>query len=191
MDTRDSQISATEFLSKNLIVAGVLLSIPAVISAAVATLMLRGARLHDAWLYLGWIAFCAVGLFLLIQSIRVVRRSSRFRNPRLVWVSVSAYLAIIVIGGAIPLCSAYRLAQRGELIDWHGDEMSADVLVLPACLLLLPSFDDTRASTPMRLTSRCSEPRDSVTSMPFVFAIHFSCFMDSCTGLAVADLVSR
>jgi len=41
------------------------------------------------------------------------------------------------------------------------------------------------------LTARCSEPRDNVTSVPSVFAIHTSRFMDSLPGLAVAELVSR
>ncbi len=41
------------------------------------------------------------------------------------------------------------------------------------------------------LNRRCSEPRDSVTSVPLVFAIVVLGFMDSFTGLAVADPVSR
>jgi hypothetical protein len=41
------------------------------------------------------------------------------------------------------------------------------------------------------LTRRCSEPRDSVTSVSFVFAIHTYCLMNSFAGLAVAALESR
>jgi len=42
-----------------------------------------------------------------------------------------------------------------------------------------------------RLTRRCSEPRDSVTSVAFVFAILASDFMESFTSLVVVDLMSR
>jgi hypothetical protein len=42
-----------------------------------------------------------------------------------------------------------------------------------------------------QLTKPCSKPRDTMTSVPSAFAIHTSCFMDSFTGVAVADLLYR
>lgn len=59
----------------------------------------------------------------------------------------------------------------------------------------LPTGDAVRTpstTTTKHLTKRrCNEPRDSATSVPFVLAIHTSYFMESFTGLAVADLESR
>src|SRR5689334_21934770 len=73
MRAHPPEVNLTEFLAKSLVTTGVFLAIPAALSAAAVTFMLWGTWPYDAWSYLGWLAFCGIGFFLLHRSVRIVR----------------------------------------------------------------------------------------------------------------------
>ena|ERR1043166_6950760 len=151
------EISLTEFLTKSLLTAGVVLAIPAALSVAVAALMLCDTWRdpHRMLTCAGWIAFCGIGFFLLFQNIRLIRSPERVRHPRLVWLSVSAYLGIILVAGGTQIWSAFQLAQQGELRTPHGDEIDTEMLLIPALLLVFP-FWAFLLSTTLCLRRKCT-----------------------------------
>jgi hypothetical protein len=132
----------TEFLAKSLVAAGAFLAIPATLAVVLALLAFGISfphiRANETLWALGVIAFCASGFFLLVRTIRFVRAPDAVLLPSWLWPAVTIYLLIIVGLGVSWLLNTYSLARAAEWRSWGGDEIEADLLVVPAVALLLP-----------------------------------------------------
>jgi hypothetical protein len=130
--------SMTEFLTKSLMAAGVILSIPAGLSAVLAARMLWATWPRGIGICLGWITFCAIGFSLLGLTIRAVYSPNGIHRQRAVWIGVAAYLAVILTGAGMWLVSTYRVAARVEREGYEAAVLTTDFLSIAALLLIIP-----------------------------------------------------